>query len=167
MVPEIHLPRTAPLVSSGERINWIASHKTKLSQHPDKEARLWDLLGQKQDWPGEIVAGATLDDLDPKAIAAARKHFQEYLVESEPDGDRHEQIKKDVDGWDVPTLLNKLRITKQGRITRSALLLLGRDEAAHFLAPVDAKMTWVLRESENRTAADSHWPKRLVPMFPK
>jgi ATP-dependent DNA helicase RecG len=29
------------------------------------------------------------------------------------------------------------------------LLLLGKDEAAHFLAPVDAKISWILRDAEN------------------
>lgn len=154
---EIHPPRTAPLAFSGERFIRIDSHTTKLSQHPDKEARLWDLLGQKQDWSGEIVAEATLDDLDPEAIATARRRFQEYLLKGEPDTERHEQIKADVQRWDLPMLLNKLRITKQGRITRSALLLLGRDEAAHFLSPVDAKITWVLRDAHNRTESSQHF----------
>ena len=64
----------------------------------------------------------------------ARRRFLEYLLKSEPDSQRHEQIKADVQEWDVPTLLNKARITKQGKITRSALLLLGRDEASHYLS---------------------------------
>lgn len=34
-------------------------------------------------------------------------------------------------------------------MTRAALLLLGKDESSHFLAPADAKMTWVLRDAGN------------------
>ncbi|MBU1189364.1 MAG: putative DNA binding domain-containing protein [Gammaproteobacteria bacterium] len=154
---EIYPPRTTPLAFAGERYIRIDSHKTRLAQHPDKEARLWDLLGQKHDWTGEIVPGATLDELDPDAIAAARNRFQEYLIKSEPNSERHEQIKAEVGDWDVPTLLNKARITKQGRMTRSALLLLGRDEAAHFLAPADVKMTWVLRDAHNRMESSQHF----------
>ncbi len=157
VVLELHPPRTAPLAFSGERFIRIDSHKTKLSQHPDKEARLWHALGQKQDWSGEIVAEATQDDLDPEAITVARKRFQEYLLKNEPDTERHEQIKAEVQRWDIATLLNKLRITKQGRITRSALLLLGHDEAAHHLSPVDAKITWVLRDACNRTESSQHF----------
>lgn len=52
---------------------------------------------------------------------------------------------------------NKARITKLGRVTRSALLLLGRDEAAHFLAPADAKITWVLRDATNRAVTSQHF----------
>ena len=157
VVLEIYPPRSSPLAFAGERFIRIDSHKTKLSNHPDKEARLWDLLGQKQDWTGEVVSDATMDDLDEEAIEVARKRFLEYLVKSEPDVQRHAQIKTDVQSWDVPTLLNKARITKGGRITRSALLLLGRDESAHYLAPVDAKMTWVLRNAQNRTESSQHF----------
>ncbi len=71
-----------------------------------------------------MVAGATLDDLDPNAIKAVKKRFAEYLIKNEPETSRHEKIRSDVQSWDVPTLLNKAHITKQGRLTRSALLLL-------------------------------------------
>lgn len=153
---DIHPPRTAPLAFAGIRYIRIDSHKTRLSEHPDKEARLWAMLGQKDDWSGEMVPGATLDDLDPEAIEVARRRFTEYLLKSEPDVQRHDQIRSEAAGWDVPTLLNKARITKQGKITRSALLLLGRDEAAHFLSPVDAKISWILRDSHNRTESSQH-----------
>lgn len=148
---EIHPARCAPVAFQNIRYIRIDSHKTKLSEHPDKEARLWAMLGQKDDWSGELVPGATLDDLDPEAVAAARRRFSEYLLKSEPDAARHEQIRAEAETWDVPTLLNKARITKQGKITRSALLLLGKDEATHFLSPVDAKISWILRDSRNRT----------------
>ena len=68
-------------------------------------------------------------------------------MKSEPDSARHDQIRADAAAWDVPTLLNKARITKQGKVTRLALLLLGKDEAAHFLSPADAKISWILREA--------------------
>jgi len=159
---EIHPPRTAPLAFDGTRYIRIDSHKTNLAKHPDKEARLWTALGQKEDWSGELVPGATLDDLDPDAIAMARLRFTEYLIKNERDTDRHEQIRKEAADWDVPTLLNKARVTKQGRITRSALLLLGRDEAAHFLSPVDAKISWILRNSQNQAISSQHFPMPLL-----
>ena len=159
---EIHPPRTAPLAIDGTRYIRIDSHKTSLANHPDKEARLWTALGQKEDWSGELVAGATLDDLDPEAISMARKRFTEYLIKNERDVDRHVQIRNDAESWDIPTLLNKAHITKQGRITRSALLLLGKDEAAHFLAPVDAKISWILRDAQNKTVSSQHFGMPLL-----
>lgn len=159
---EIHPPRTAPLSFDGTRYIRIDSHKTNLAKHPDKEARLWTALGQKEDWSGELVPGATIDDLDPDAITMARLRFTEYLLKNERDTERHEQIRKEAADWDVPILLNKARVTKQGRITRSALLLLGRDEAAHFLSPVDAKISWILRGSQNQAISSQHFPMPLL-----
>lgn len=159
---EIHPARTAPIAFQNVRYIRIDSHKTKLSEHSDKEARLWEALGQKEDWSGELVAGATLDDLSPEAIEMARKRFTEYMVKSERDAERHEHIREEAAAWDVPTLLNKAKLTKQGRVTRSALLLLGKDEAAHFLAPADTKISWVLRDASNNTVTSQHFSLPLL-----
>lgn len=148
---EIHPARSAPVAFQHRRYIRIDSHKVNLSEHPDKEARLWGLLGVKEDWSGALVPGASLDDLDPEAVAAARLRFTDFLLRSEPDARRHEALRTEAAAWDTETLLNKARVTKQGRITRSALLLLGKDEAAHFLAPADAKISWVLRDADNGT----------------
>ena len=72
---EIHPARTAPVAFQNMRYIRIDSHKTRLNEHPDKEARLWAMLGQKADWSGELVPDATLDDLAPEAIAMARKRL--------------------------------------------------------------------------------------------
>lgn len=116
------------------------------------------------DWSGEIIAGATLDDLDPAAVALARTKYEESLLMAEPDAGRHERIRAEVVAWDTATLLNKAKITKQGRITRAALLLLGKGEAVHFLAPADAKISWILRDADNRpVGAPRHfWPPFLL-----
>ena len=153
---EIHPPRTAPIAFKGVRYVRIDSHKTSLSEHPDKEARLWGKLGQMGDWSGEVVV-AKLEDLDGEAMAQARKRFTEYLVKSEPDSARHEALRRDAMGWDELTLLNKARLTKAGRITRSALLLLGKDESAHWLSPADVKMSWILRDAEGKTLGSQHF----------
>lgn len=154
---EIHPARSAPVAFQNVRYIRIDSHKTKLSDHPDKEARLWVALGQKDDWTGELVPGARLDDLDQLAVEMARRRFTEYLLKSEPDEGRHDQIRSDAAGWDAATLLNKAHITKQGRITRSALLLLGKDESSHFLSPADTKISWVLRDAQNRAVSSQHF----------
>jgi ATP-dependent DNA helicase RecG len=154
---EIHPARSAPIAFQNVRYIRIDSHKTRLAEHPDKEARLWKKLGQLEDWSGEIVAGASVADLDAGALTQARQRFMEYLVKSEPDKVRHVALCRDVRGWDVPTLLNKARLTKSGRITRSVLLLLGNDESAHLLSPADAKMSWILRDAAGRTVSSQHF----------
>ena len=154
---EIHPPRTAPIAFENIRYIRIDSHKTKLSEHPDKEARLWGKLGQLDDWSGEVVAGASLADLDAEALVQARQRFTEYLIKSEPNAARHDALRRDAQGWDVPTLLNKARLTKGGRITHSTLLLLGNDESAHLLSPADVKMSWILRDAGGKTVSSQHF----------
>lgn len=148
---EIHPARSAPVAFQHVRYIRIDSHKMKLSEHADKEARLWAQLGVKEDWTGEVVPGATLDDLDAEALVAARLRYTEFRIRSEPDARQHDDIRAEVERWSLATLLNKAHVTKQGRITRSALLLLGKDESAHFLVPVDAKISWILRDAHNGT----------------
>jgi ATP-dependent DNA helicase RecG len=154
---EIYPPRTAPLAFRGVRYIRVDSHTTKLSEHPDKEARLWETLIGVDDWAGEIVANATIDDLDHEAVEFARARFTDYLIKGEPDASRHERIRAATQELDVATLLNKAHVTKQGRLTRAALLLLGKDESAHFLAPADTKLSWILRDSANRTVGGRHF----------
>ncbi|MFZ5775913.1 MAG: RNA-binding domain-containing protein [Thermodesulfobacteriota bacterium] len=154
---EIHPPRTAPLAFQGVRYIRIDSHKTKLSEHPDKEVRLWEGMGGMEDWTGQVVPDASLDDLAPEAVTFARAKFTEYLLKNEQDTSRHGKIREEASAWDVATLLNKARITRQGRITRAALLLLGRDEAAHFLAPADVKISWILRDYQNQHIGGQHF----------
>lgn len=148
---EIHPARAAPMAFQHTRYIRVDSHLVKLADYPSHEARLWNALGTSEDWTGVVVPEATLDDLDPQAVAAARVRFAEYLVRGEPDASKHQTIRSEVAALTVPTLLNKARVTKQGRVTRAALLLLGKDESSHFLAPADAKMTWVLRDAGNDT----------------
>ncbi|MFZ2540812.1 MAG: RNA-binding domain-containing protein [Gallionella sp.] len=159
---EIRPPRATPLAFKGVRYIRIDSHKTSLSNHPDKEARLWEALGGVEDWTGQLVPGATLDDLDPEAIEFARTKFTEYLIKIEQDASRHEKVRADAKAWDIPTLLNKARVTKQGQITRSALLLLGRDESAHFLSPADVKISWILRDEHNKAVGNQHFGMPLL-----
>jgi len=153
---EIRPARSAPIAFRHIRYIRVDSHKVRLSE-TDKEARLWARLGVKEDWSGALVPGATLKDLDPDAVATARLRFTEYLVRSEPDTLRHDAIRAETARWSDETLLNKARVTRQGGITRSALLLLGKDEAAHFLAPADAKISWILRDANNVTVTSQHF----------
>lgn len=61
---EIHPARSAPVAFQHVRYVRVDSHKVKLAGYPDKEARLWAMLGSKEDWSGALVPGATLNDLD-------------------------------------------------------------------------------------------------------
>jgi len=89
------------------------------------------------DWSAEICPEATVDDLDPKAVLKARENFKGKF----PD----KSVETDI--WDNFTFLNKAKLTIKGKITRTAILLLGRAESEHFLGDADAKIRWVLRDN--------------------
>ena len=86
----------------------------------------------KEDWSAAIVTAATLEDLDEDAIALARKNFKNKFPDKADE----------VDLWDNITFLNKAKVTSKGKITRTALILLGKDESEHLLNPADVKIRW-------------------------
>lgn len=88
------------------------------------------------DWSVAVVDGATIDDLDPEAIEKARK---EYVK-------RNPFRKAEISAWDDAKFLDKAKITVNGKITRAALVLLGKEESEHLLSPYVACIRWSLRE---------------------
>ena len=54
----------------------------------------------------------------------------------------------DVDDWGDTDFLNKAKLTIKGRITRTALILLGKDESEHFLDS-SVKIRWNLKTLDN------------------
>lgn len=93
----------------------------------------------KTDWSAQLIPNATLDDLDPKAIEKARKEYKE----------KNPRKSSECDLWDDITFLNKAKVTLQGKITNTALLLLGREESSHYLSPAVAKISWILKDDTN------------------
>lgn len=93
----------------------------------------------KEDWSAVVVSGATIHDLDEDAIVLARKNFKNKFPDKADE----------VDVWDDTTFLNKAKLTIKGKITRTALILLGKDESEHFLNPADLKIRWKLLDENS------------------
>src|SRR5690606_25317447 len=55
---------------------------------------------------------------------------------------------EDVPTWDDTTFLNKARVTIKGKITHTAIVLLGLPESAHFINPAVAQITWILKGAD-------------------
>ncbi|HET6556974.1 MAG TPA: RNA-binding domain-containing protein [Prolixibacteraceae bacterium] len=90
------------------------------------------------DWSAAILPHATLDDLDEEAIRVARVNFKSKFPEKA----------EEVDTWNDITFLNKAKITIKGKITRTAIILLGKEESEHFINPAEAKIRWLLKDSK-------------------
>lgn len=86
------------------------------------------------------MPNATLNDLDEAAMQKARetfarKHSNRFTTE-------------EMAAWSAATFLDRAKVTQNGQITRTALLLLGKAESAHLLSPHPAQMTWKLEGAE-------------------
>ena len=51
---------------------------------------------------------------------------------------------EEVEAWSDTLLLDRAKVTQKGKITRAALLLLGKPESAWLLNPHPAEITWKL-----------------------
>lgn len=98
----------------------------------EKHMRFYNQIAP--DWSSKVIEGASLSDLDQNAINKARV---DYKV-------KNSKRALEVDSWDDLTFLNKAKITIQGKITNTALLLLGKAESQHLFSPSISQITWVL-----------------------
>lgn len=106
------------------------------------KARLDAILTQIQineDWSKVIVKEATIEDLDTDAIHKARLEFKK----------RNPKYANEVDSWNDYDFLNKAKLTIKGKITRTVLILLGKEESEHFLDS-SVKIRWNLKTLYNQ-----------------
>ena len=117
----------------------IDSHVTKLCPYTD-----WirEIYNSGHDWTAEVVDGATLADLDADAILEARKGYKE----------RYPKQAKACDEWDDATFLDHAKLTSGGKITRATLLLVGKEESAHYLEHI-SQLVWKL-QTKTETAGE-------------
>ena len=99
------------------------------------------------DWSAEIVEEATLDDLDAKALTKARSEYKAV----------HPRISDEVDSWDDMELLCRAGVANKGKLTRAAILLLGKPTAIHFIRPAVATITWVLVDDHDEKVDYEHF----------
>lgn len=93
---------------------------------------------KQKDWSAEILNEATVDDLDPDAICFARTLYTS----------KHKEKEDEIRSWSDVAFLNKAKITIKGRITNTAILLLGKDESEYMLSPAISKIRWILKDSQ-------------------
>lgn len=112
----------------------VGSNLTKLKDFPDYVRQIYN---SQNDWSASIVDGASLDDLDPLAINKARELYAQ----------NHEKLAEEMKSWDDATFLNKAKITLRGKVTNTAILLLGRSESEYLISPAVAKIRWIYKDA--------------------
>ncbi len=101
-----------------------------------------------KDWSAEIVPNATIDDLDEVAIAKARKMFKKV----------HDRIPEtEVNAWSIEEFLSMSGVMINGKITRAAILLLGKPVSEYKLAPAVAQITWTRRDKNEDVIDYEHF----------
>lgn len=149
VVFEVRPASDCPVSFYGTPYVRVGSSKVALAKHPEKARALWT---RRTDWSAGLCEDASLADLDPSAIKKAREQFTI----------KHPGQSADVAAWDDATFLNKAKLLRQGAVTRTAILLLGRGESATMLSPAVAKITWVLKDAANRELDYEHFGPPFV-----
>lgn len=113
------------------------SSLTDLRNYPH---HIKEIYNSQEDWSAKIIDKATIKDLDPLAIAKAKEKFKEKKQGS--------ALYAEIDRWNDSIFLDKAKITIGGKITNTAIILLGKTESAHFISPAVAQITWKLDTEE-------------------
>lgn len=136
-----HVPRHKPrLPVYAHDKAWQRIDDNLVELRPERLANILVEPIELVDWSAQIVPDASLDDLDPASLTLALEKFKEKNQNSSFAGE--------ISGWDTRTFLDKAKITVQGNITRSALILLGKPESVHFISPAMTQITWKLEGEE-------------------
>lgn len=107
------------------------------------------------DWSKEIVDGASIEDLNPEAIKKAREIFSKR----QSDRKKAQEILSKLSDVEV---LNKAGITIKGKITRTALLLLGNSESSYYFDGFIPRITWTLYNADNTVKAYEHFDMPML-----
>lgn len=130
-------PRGIPIAWKGHYYARAGESRAPLGLDKQDEIRQQTLA---MDWTAQIVAGATLDDLDEAAVRKARESFAQKYA--------NRITLEEAMSWPLTSFLDRARLTQGGHITRTTLLLLGKAESAWRLSPHPAQLTWSLEGPE-------------------
>ena len=129
-------PPGIPMTWKGHGYERAGANLVALSQNKRDKIRQQAI---NPDWSAQIVPNAKFKHLDEKAIERA----QELFAESQ------DKITIDkVRSWRLSAFLDRAQLTRDGKLTRTAILLLGKPEAAHLLNPHPSQMVWKLEGTE-------------------
>lgn len=127
-------PQGTPISWKGHRYGRAGESLGGLNDY-----ELNQITSQKTDWSAGVIPDASLADLDEKAIDFARTQYKL----------KNPKLADEIEAWDNKKFLDKAKITIQEKITRTAILLLGKPESEHFINPATARITWILKDKDN------------------
>lgn len=128
VVFKIPAAASLPTTFMGKPYVRVDSHVTDLSSYND-----WmrEIYNSQVDWSAQIIEDATIEDLDEEAIKEARDGYKL----------RYPDFASEVDDWSDETFLDKANLTKDGQITRTAMLLVGKSEKVYKINHI-SQIVW-------------------------
>ncbi len=107
------------------------------------------------DWSKKIVSEASLSDLDSAAVEMAKELFIRHEVQrgKNPNYFAHQ---------DTVSILNKAGILLGGKVTRTALILLGNDYAKNFFDGFIPRITWSLYNQDGSVKTYEHFDTPML-----
>lgn len=127
-------PRGIPIAYQGHYYGRDGSSIVALNIHEIETIRKQVI---QEDWSRQIVEEADITDLDPNAITRARELYTSA----------HTDKKEEIEQWDDKVFLNKAKLTIKDKITRTAILLLGKPESEALISPSVAQIKWILKDN--------------------
>lgn len=107
---------------------------------------------KSEDWSAKLITEASIEDLDSDAIQFARHVY----IQKNP------KLAEEVPTWDDQTFLNKAKLTINGKITNTAIVLLGKSESEHYISPATSKITWILKDKDGIEKDYEHFTCPLI-----
>ena len=129
-------PKGLPIAWNG---HYYGRNGESLSPLNLEEIERMRKVSVEEDWSIGICDGATIDDLSKEAIFKARELYAQ----------KNPHLKEDIPKWNDEKFLNKAKIIVNGKITRTAILLLGKSESEYYITPAVAQISWILKDRDN------------------
>ena len=142
-----HLPRR-PVYAHKKAWQRVEDSLVEMTQER-LAAILEEPIFEAKDWSAEIVPNATWADLDELAVAKARVMFKKVHASKIPT--------EEIDTWTVEELLCNSGIMIDGKLTRAAIILLGKTVSVFKLRPAVVEVTWTLRDGRQEVVDYEHF----------
>lgn len=141
---EVEAAKIRPTLFYGEGFCRVGSSLVSLKANFPIERAIYNHLAA--DWTARTIPTLLPQDvLDEKALRFAKEQYYEKHKEDEFAGE--------ITQWDDITFLNKACLALDGKLTFAAIILLGKSECEHWIAPSVARITWQLMD-ENGSVLD-------------
>jgi len=152
----IHIPRHLPRRPVyAHRKAWQRVEDSLVEMTQERLAAiLEEPIFEAKDWSAEIVPNATLADLDELAVAKARVMFKKVHASKIP--------AEEIDTWTVEELLCNSGIMIDGKLTRAAIILLGKPVSVFKLRPAVVEVTWTLRDERQEVVDYEHFTAPFI-----